>query len=272
MVHKYPTEQSRAEYPEEESKAIVEIMLRKKTKGNPNYSAILPSYANQSWENLNPTAKGNIETTWRGLTDADRKKILLEIENPKKDCLPKLKTKAKRTLAGFVDIIAGTSAVTFQVVTAVYPIPFEKGAVLLIIDGAFLISFVVKWTCYRNYASGNLLCPDYKWQGWYTNESTKSESEKSESENLESKKFKLLIFLKEYKYANPIIFISFILLVTLNTATILRPDQIILSLVTIPFTAFASAFEPWLYDFIALFEDGSSPDVEQPVSAVTDQV
>ena len=212
---------------------------------------------------MNKTAIHNIATTWSRLTNEEQEKILSEFEennatntvhtheNQKKHSSPSPSIEAIRSLAGFVDIIAGTFAVAFQVVTSAYPIPFETGAVLIIIDGAFTISFIIKWTCYRSYSKGNLLFSGYKWQGFYTKK---------------SKKLKLLIFKSAYKFAPVITLISYILLVGLNTVTILFPDEIILALVTIPFTAFASALEPWLYDFIALFEDGSSPDVMLPTN------
>lgn len=159
-------------------------MLREKNNGDAKYSVIKPSYSRYSWDKLNKTAIHNIETTWSRLTNEEQKKILSEFEennatntahtheNQKKSPSPSIE--AIRSLAGFVDIIAGTFAVAFQVVTSAYPIPFETGAVLIIIDGAFTISFIIKWTCYRSYSKGNQLFSGYKWQGFYTKKRSSS--------------------------------------------------------------------------------------------------
>lgn len=144
-----------------------------------------------------------------------------------------------RSIAGFIDMIVGTFVVAFQVVTSVYAIPFET---ISFVDGAFTISFIVKWASYRNYQQGNTLCSrsgNNLWKGFYTRNG----------------EFKLLIFKKEYKFAPYITLPLFILLVVLNSLTIAYPDETIWAFVTIPFTAFATSFEPWLYDFLGLKHD-----------------
>ena len=65
-------------------------------------------------------------------------------------------------------------------------------------------------------------------------------------------KFRPLIFRDEFKFAPCITLPLFILLVVLNSLTIVYPDETIWTVVAIPFTAFATSFEPWLYDFLGL--------------------
>lgn len=160
---------------------------------------------------------------------------------PTRKCM---KADEMRSLAGFIDMIVGTFVVAFQVVTSVYSIPFETGSALIVVNGAFTISFFVKWTSYRDYSSGNELFSrsgnKLHWKSFYTNPKFKPQ------------KFKPLIFLEEFKFAPWITLPLSILLVALNSLTIVYPDEPIWTFVTIPFTAFATSFEPWLYDFLGL--------------------